>query len=178
MANSPTSTAGAGSWRCRFPVLPGMTGSQAWNDEKRGRSLQDRPLVVKGGAVSRFLFLNLPFIFATYPPASDGPPSSAGIFGLAGLPPYPPYVAARRRGLLPRVFTLAPGGAVILCYGRKRLLPSVLSTARRPALCGLSSPRFLRYARNDSVIPGMTARQIVPPFSVAKVRKKLYFCWL
>ena len=37
-----------------------------------------------GGAVSRFLFLNLSFIFATYPPASDGPPSSAGIFGLAG----------------------------------------------------------------------------------------------
>jgi len=31
MANSPTSTAGAGSWRCRFRA-------QARNDEKRGRS--------------------------------------------------------------------------------------------------------------------------------------------
>ena len=38
----------------------------------------------KGGAVSRFLFLNLPFIFATYPLASGGQPSSASIFGLAG----------------------------------------------------------------------------------------------
>jgi len=37
-----------------------------------------------GKAVSRFLFLNLSFIFATYPPASGGQPSTAGIFGLAG----------------------------------------------------------------------------------------------
>jgi len=35
-------------------------------------------------AVSRFLFLNLPFIFATYPLASGGQPSSASIFGFAG----------------------------------------------------------------------------------------------
>ena len=38
----------------------------------------------KGGAVSRFLFLNPPFICATYPLASDGQPSSASIFGFAG----------------------------------------------------------------------------------------------
>jgi len=37
-----------------------------------------------GKAVSRFLFLNPPFICATYPLASDGQPSSASIFGLAG----------------------------------------------------------------------------------------------
>ena len=35
----------------------------------------------KGKAVSRFLFLNLSFIFATYPLASDGQPSPASIFG-------------------------------------------------------------------------------------------------
>ena len=80
---------------------------------------QTRTFEKKGGAVSRFLFLNLPFIFATYPPASDGPPSSAGIFGLAGLPPYPPYVAARRRGLLPRVFTLALAGGHFLLRTEK-----------------------------------------------------------
>ncbi len=37
----------------------------------------------KGGAVSRFLFLNLPFIFATYPLTSDGQPLIVSIFGLA-----------------------------------------------------------------------------------------------
>ena len=44
---------------------------------------------------------------------------SAGIFGLAGLPPYPPYVAARRRGLLPRVFTLALSGGRFLLRTEK-----------------------------------------------------------
>ena len=82
----------------------GVLGGGAPSNRKRDW-LRASPF--EGGAVSRFLFLNLPFIFATYPPASDGPPSSAGIFGLAGLPPYPSYVAAWRRGLLPRVFTLA-----------------------------------------------------------------------
>ena len=38
----------------------------------------------KGGAVSRFLFLNLSFIFATYPLATGGQPLTASIFGLAG----------------------------------------------------------------------------------------------
>ena len=47
-----------------------------------------------GGAVSRFLFLNLPFIFATYPLTSGGQPSSVSIFGLAGPGSVP---AARRR---------------------------------------------------------------------------------
>ena len=154
MANSPTSTAGAGSWRCRFRVEPGMT--------RKRTLLGDRPLVVKGGAVSRFLFLNLPFIFATYPPASDGPPSSAGIFGLAGLPPYPPYVAARRRGLLPRVFTLTLAGGFFL-----------LRTEKITPFCAFHSqaPCPVR-----TFLTGFPARQIVPPFSVAKVRKKLYFC--
>ena len=46
----------------------------------------------KGGTVSRFLFLNLPFIYATYPLASGGQPSSASIFGLAG----PDIVPVRR----------------------------------------------------------------------------------
>ena len=69
-----------------------------------------------GKAVSRFLFLNLSFIFATYPPASGGQPSTAGIFGLAGPVTYPLHVAMQRRGLLPRVFTLANCLAVILCY--------------------------------------------------------------
>ncbi len=43
----------------------------------------------KGGAVSRFLFLNPSFIYATYPLASDGQPSSASIFGFAGLGAVP-----------------------------------------------------------------------------------------
>ena len=76
----------------------------------------------KGGAVSRFLFLNLSFIFATYPPAGDGPSPFAGIFGLAGPVPYPRHVAIPRRGLLPRVFTLAgrPGSWPQPLPGRMR----------------------------------------------------------
>jgi len=48
-----------------------------------------------GGAVSRFLFLNPSFIFATYPPASGGPPSSAGIFGLASRSAVPARASLR-----------------------------------------------------------------------------------
>ena len=40
--------------------------------------------IKKGGTVSRFLFLNLPFIYATYPLTSGGQPSSVSIFGFAG----------------------------------------------------------------------------------------------
>ena len=56
-----------------------------------------------GGAVSRFLFLNLPFIFATYPLTSDGQPSSVSIFGLAG-PDIVPLVRHRNKSwaLTPR----------------------------------------------------------------------------
>ena len=40
----------------------------------------------KGGAVSRFLFLNLSFIFATYPLTSGGQPSHISIIHiLAGF---------------------------------------------------------------------------------------------
>jgi len=123
----------------------------------------------EGGAVSRFLFLNLPFIFATYPPASDGPPSSAGIFGLAGLPPYPPHVAIRRRGLLPRVFTLAGEKKEklrrlfsvtdgkdysLLCFPQSGALPCADFPHRRDSFAALGRPSAGRK---------VTARQIVPP---------------
>jgi len=113
----------------------------------------------EGGAVSRFLFLNLPFIFATYPPASDGPPSSAGIFGLAGLPPYPPYVAIRRRGLLPRVFTLAGEKKEklrrlfsvtdgkdysLLCFPQSGALPCADFPHRRDSFAALGRPSVAR----------------------------------
>ena len=69
-----------------------------------------------GRAVSRFLFLNLSFIFATYPPASDGQPSSAGIFGLAGPGGVPAACHhAASWALTPR-FHPYPKGAVIFCY--------------------------------------------------------------
>ena len=145
-------------------ILNVILGNQIM--EKR-TVLRDRPLVVKGGAVSRFLFLNLPFIFATYPPASDGQPSSAGIFGLAGLPPYPPYVAARRRGLLPRVFTLTLAGGC-----------SLLRTEKIAPFCAFHSqaPCPVRtFLTGFPVRPGMTARQIVPPFRLQRYEKILTF---
>ena len=112
----------------------------------------------KGGAVSRFLFLNLPFIYATYPPASAGPPSSAGRFGLAGLPPYPPYVAARRRGLLPRVFTLALAG------GR-----SLLRTEKIAPFCAFHSQAPCPVRTFLTGIPGAADR---PAFFGCKGTKK------
>ena len=110
-----------GGWTFRrLPADPGgLGGTPTSESDFFSNAYTYTRLKKKGGAVSRFLFLNLPFIFATYPPASDGPPSSAGIFGLAGLPPYPPYVAARRRGLLPRVFTLALAGGCFLLRTEK-----------------------------------------------------------
>ena len=64
------------------------------------------------------------------------------------LVPSPPYVAIRRRELLPRGFTLTLAGGLFSVTAFIRLLPSVLSTARCP-----SCPDF----------PHPKARQVVLP---------------
>ena len=56
------------------------------------------------------------------------------------LVPSPQYVAISRRELLPRGFTLTLSGGLFSVTAFIRLLPSVLSTAGRPAQSGLSSP--------------------------------------
>ena len=56
------------------------------------------------------------------------------------LVPSPPYVAIRRRELLPRGFTLTLAGGLFSVTAFIRLLPSVLSTAGYSAQSGLSSP--------------------------------------
>ena len=55
------------------------------------------------------------------------------------LVPSPPYVAIRRRELLPRGFTLTLAGGLFSVTACIKLLPSVLSTAGRPFQSGLSS---------------------------------------
>ena len=55
------------------------------------------------------------------------------------LVPSPPYVAIRRRELLPRGFTLTLTGGLFSVTACKRLLPSVLSTAEYSTQSGLSS---------------------------------------
>ena len=55
------------------------------------------------------------------------------------LVPSPPYVATRCRELLPRGFTLTLAGGLFSVTACIKLLPSVLSTAGRPAQSGLSS---------------------------------------
>ena len=55
------------------------------------------------------------------------------------LVPSPPYVAIRRRELLPRGFTLTLAGGLFSVTAFIRLLPSVLSTAGYSAQSGLSS---------------------------------------
>ena len=55
------------------------------------------------------------------------------------LVPSPPYVAIRRRELLPHGFTLALAGGLFSVTAFIRLLPSVLSTAGYSAQSGLSS---------------------------------------
>ena len=55
------------------------------------------------------------------------------------LVPSPPYVAIRRRELLPRGFTLTLSGVLFSVTAFIRLLPSVLSTAGCPFQSGLSS---------------------------------------
>ena len=58
---------------------------------------------------------------------------------LLALVPSPPYVAIRRRELLPRGFTLTLSGGLFSVTAFIRLLPSVLSTAGCPYQSGLSS---------------------------------------
>ena len=55
------------------------------------------------------------------------------------LVPSPPYVAIRRRKLLPHGFTLTLSGGLFSVTAFIRLLPSVLSTAGCPFQSGLSS---------------------------------------
>lgn len=55
------------------------------------------------------------------------------------LVPSPPYVAIRRRELLPPGFTLTLSGGLFSVTAFIRLLPSVLSTAGCPSQSGLSS---------------------------------------
>ena len=56
-----------------------------------------------------------------------------------GLVPSPPYVATRRRELLPHGFTLTLAGGLFSVTACIRLLPSVLSTAGCLVQSGLSS---------------------------------------
>lgn len=59
-------------------------GQRRWCARSAHPRNRDRVGNQKGGTVSRFLFLNLPFIYATYPLTSGGQPSSVSIFGFAG----------------------------------------------------------------------------------------------
>ena len=78
----------------------------------------------KGGAVSRFLFLKLPFICATYPLARTGSPYLPVYLVLQAPVPYPEGVAAARREPLPHVFTLTGAcPAVFFCYGFHKIAP-------------------------------------------------------
>ena len=65
---------------------------------------------IKSNGVSQILFTRegaSSFIYATYPPASGGPPSIAGVHGLAARKVYLSYGVAPRTGeLLPHLFTL------------------------------------------------------------------------
>ena len=109
---------------------------------------REHPLAAKGRAVSRFLFLNPPFICATYPPASGGPPSAAGIFGLAGPGTVPgPASLPSGVGSCPTFSPLqadpAEAGRFLRSFSvtaSMRLLPSGISPAGCPFLSGLSSP--------------------------------------
>ena len=82
---------------------------------------------------------------------------------LLDLVPSPPYVAIRRRELLPHGFTLTLSGGLFSVTAFIRLLPSVLSTAGRSLQSGLSSPR--------------RARQVIPPdYLYPSLRSISSFC--
>ena len=76
------------------------------------------------------------------------------------LVPSPPYVAIRRRELLPRGFTLTLSGGLFSVTASIRLLPSVLSTAG-----ALSSPDFpLSFLSDRSVLPIISMSYLYPSF--------------
>ena len=68
------------------------------------------------------------------------------------LVPSPPYVAIRRRELLPRGFTLTLAGGLFSVTAFIRLLPSVLSTAGRPFQSGLSSESTTQRQKRSTYI--------------------------
>ena len=72
------------------------------------------------------------------------------------LVPSPPYIAIRRRELLPRGFTLTLSGGLFSVTAFIRLLPSVLSTAGRPTQSGLSSETSF----SDRSVPPVCLRTI------------------
>ena len=71
---------------------------------------------------------------------------------LLDLVPSPPYVAIRRRELLPHGFTLALAGGLFSVTAFMKLLPSVLSTAGRPFQSGLSSEAWLQRQKRSTYI--------------------------
>ena len=75
------------------------------------------------------------------------------------LVPSPPYVAIRRRELLPRGFTLTLAGGLFSVTAFIRLLPSVLSTAGYSAQSGLSSEDELQ---RQIVLPIIYIRAFAP----------------
>ena len=156
MANSLTSTAGAGSWRCRFRVNPGMTkkedgpsGSSSCG-QRRGR----KPLSVFESAI---YLRNLPpgigraalicrYIWSCRPAAVPAVRRRTASWALT--PRFHPCPCGR-------LFSVTDGkDCSLLCFPQPGALPCADFPHR---------------------LPGAADR---PTFSVAKVRKKLYFCRL
>ena len=115
------------------------------------------PLSLTGGTVSRFLFYPVIYL-RNLPPGKERAALSIRLglimpvyMVLQALVPSPPYVAIQRRELLPHGFTLTLAGGLFSVTASIRLLPSVLSTAGRPFLSGLSSADLSQ------------PRQVIPP---------------
>ena len=87
---------------------PGSSGYPRKNIQKKGK------------AVSRFLFLNPPFIFATCPLTSDGPSSSVSIFGFAGTR----YTSLHTVVSSYLTFSPLPFPAVVFCYSLSKITPA------------------------------------------------------
>ncbi len=104
-----------------------------------------------GRTVSRFLFYPVIYL-RNLPPGKERAalsiPAEAFIMPvymvLLVLVPSPPYVAIRRRELLPRGFTLTLAGGLFSVTAFIRLLPSVLSTAGCPSCPDFPLSRRLR----------------------------------
>lgn len=142
-----------------------------------------RPPSMKGRAVSRFLFLNPPFICATYPPASGGQPSTAGIFGLAGSGTVPerhrclPSWALTPRFHPCRRVRPGPGGS---CGSFLLRPPCDCSHPGFPRRSALPCPDFPHRLPGLHMLfrPGTPARRIVLPhfFPNANVVKNVRLC--
>ena len=128
---------------------------------------------VIGRTISRFLFQSVIYL-RNLPPDKGGPPflpefqAMSVYMVLLVLVPSPPYVATRRRELLPRGFTLTLFGRSVLCYGFHKITPICDFHSRMPfPVRTFLSRKFLPVISSSLLVPHILTTERLLRYSSA-----------